>query len=344
MSKAVTFWLPGLLDSQRIQEAGPAFKSKDFPALQILFKKADLFPLQSNLGKPQNRDFYSTACQLFHQSSTLPVAATLASQLFDDFTADDFWLKIDPVQMVPDRDTLVLIPGKDLEIKESEAKSLIESFNQHFEQDRVRIEYGSPTDWFLRIKQPIDLHTQSLEAVSYRSIEGNNPTGNAAQYWRQLLNEASMLFFNHEVNESRRNDGLAEINGVWLWGEGQLNHNALFKRENAMIWSNDHYLKSMAALCDARSTPFPQTRQAWSLEEGEQHLLMPDTIYYKLEHLSMEEWLETLDWLENEWMKPLLALLKEKKINSLLLELGDGYRYHIQPQHLRRFWRIKNRL
>lgn len=344
MSKAVTFWLPELLHPQRFEEAGDNFNSRNFPALQTLLKKGDVYPLQTGIGKTQNRDFFSTASQLFHQPKTLPIAATLASQLIKDFTDEDYWLKIDPVQMVPDRDTLILIPGKDLAITEVEAKALITSFNQHFEQDRVSIEYGTPIDWFLRIKQPIDLHTHSLESVSYQSIEGKNPTGNAAQYWRQLLNEASMLFFNHPVNEERRTQGMPEINGVWLWGEGRLTPETIVKRKDALIWSNDRYLHSMALLCNADSKPFPENQHAWSLDAAEQHLFMPDVIHRKLEQMTLEDWLDTLEWLESQWMKPLLQALKNKQIHSLLLELGDGYRYHIQPQHLKRFWRFKNRL
>ncbi|MDX1348219.1 MAG: hypothetical protein R3189_08240 [Thiomicrorhabdus chilensis] len=338
MTHAVTFWLPGLLDSKRRQEAGEQFNPKAFPILQNLLKKADLYPLT------RNRDFYQTASQLFHQPICLPIAATMASILVPTFDADCFWVKLDPVQLIPDRDTLLLIPGKDLGIKEEEAKALIEVFNQHFEQDQVQIEYGTPTDWFLRIKQPIDLKTHTLDAVSYRSLSDHYPSGHAAQYWRQLLNEASMLFFNHPVNEERRQQSLPEINGLWLWGEGQLHENTKQNREKMMVWSENTYLMGMGHLCQAQIRSFPENQQAWSLEDADYHFLMPEILRQKLDSLSLEEWLQTLEWLEQEWLQPLYHDLRDKKIESLLLEFGDGFRYHLQPQHLKRFWRFKNRL
>jgi len=343
MSKAITLWVPDLLNKQRIQEADQAWSELKLPALRTLLKKGDLFPTQSVLTH-KTKDFYATASNLFHQPKALSVAATMASALLEDFDSTAFWIKIDPVQMVPDRDTLVLIPGDDLNIQASEAKALIQAFNQHFEQDKVAIEYGSPTDWFLRIKQPVDIHSTPLDQVKYGHLDDKYPTGHAAQYWRQLLNEASMLFFTHEVNEKRRNNGLAEINGVWLWGEGKLDLPNIQARQAATIWTENLYLKGLAELTNAESLKFPETYQACLDSNNEQHLLMPEVLHQNSDNLTLEQWLSSIEWLEKEWFEPLLTSLNNKEVHSLLLELGDGYRYHIEPKHLKRFWRFKSRL
>ncbi|HHS99520.1 MAG TPA: hypothetical protein ENK73_01565 [Thiomicrospira sp.] len=343
MSKAITLWTPDFLNKKRIEEAGQAWSELKLPALQTLLKKADRFPTQSVLTN-KRKDFYATASNLFHQPKALPVAATMASSLLDDFDAEQFWIKVDPIQMIPDRDTLVLIPAEDLNIQEAEAKALIEAFNQHFEQDKVAIEYGSPTDWFLRIKQPVDIHSTPLNQVKYGHLDDKYPTGHAAQYWRQLLNEASMLFFTHKVNETRRNNGLPEINGVWLWGEGKLEQSNILVRESSDIWSDHAYLKGIAKLTQASHSSFPETYQACLDSNSEQHFLMPNLLNQSLDNLTLEQWLESVKWLEKAWLQPLLEGLKTKQVHSLLLELGDGYRYHIEPKHLNRFWRLKNRI
>jgi len=343
MSKAITLWIPDFLNKQRIIESEQAWSKLELPALQTLLKKADLFPTQSVINNQPN-DFYSTASNLFHQSPGLPIAATKAAALLENFNESDFWVKLDPVQMIPDRDTLILIPAKDLEIKEAEAKALIEVFNQHFKQDKVEIEYGSPTDWFLRIKQAVDIKSTPLGEVSYSSIEGKYPTGHAARYWRQLLNEASMLFYTHQVNEQRRELGQPEINGIWLWGEGKLDTSELKARPDAKIWSSNTYLKGMANATQAQVDGFPDCLQSCLNSGQDHHLLMPYKLIEDLPNFSQEQWLESVNVLEKEWMTPLLKALKEKQIDSLLIEVGDGYRYHVQPAHLKRFWRFKNRL
>ena len=343
MSKAVTLWIPDFLNKQRILESGQAWSDLSLPALQTLFKKGDLFPATS-AANPENKNFYVTASNLFHLNQTLPVAATMAKQALQDFDGNLFWMKIDPVQMVPDRDTLVLIPGNDLAITEDEARALIVAFNAHFQQDRVEIEYGSPTDWFLNIKQAVDIKTTPLPNASYQQLQEKYPTGHAAPYWRQLLNEASMLFYTHPVNEHRRLEGRPEINGVWLWGEGALNVAEVYPRDSAKIWSANTYLEGVASLAGAQSDSFPETLQTCLGSEQEQHLLMPEFVNQRLDKLTQEAWIESVNWLETDWLAPLLSALKTKQIHSLLLELGDGYRYHIEPKHLNRFWRIKNRI
>ena len=343
MSKAITLWIPDFLNKQRIMESEQAWSKLKLPALRTLLKKADLFPTQSVLNKAP-KDFYTTASTLFHQAQPLPIAATEAAALLKDFNKNDFWLKLDPVQMMPDRDTLILIPAQDLAIKEAEAEALIKVFNQHFEQDKVQIEYGSPTDWFLRIKQPVDLKSTPLNRVAYRSINAHYPTGHAAQYWRQLLNEASMLFFTHPINEHRRAQGKPEINGLWLWGEGQLDYTNLQVRADAKIWSADSYLQGIANLAGAHSTDFPDTLQACLNSDAEHHLLMPSILNQSLSNLTQKQWLDSVEWLEKDWLAPLLKAVNDREVHSLLLELGDGYRYHIEPKHLKRFWRFKNRI
>jgi len=340
MSKAITLWIPDFLNKQRIAESEQAWLDLELPALRTLLKKADLFPAQTL----KSRDFFATASNLFHQSVTFPVAATMAKALINDFDNTLFWLKIDPVQMIPDRDTLVLIPGVDLQITEAEAKALIEAFNLHFEQDKVAIEYGSPTNWFLSVKQSVDLQTTSLSDASYQPLHDKYPTGHAAQYWRQLLNEASMLFYTHPVNENRRSQGLSEINGVWLWGEGVLSALDIQPREKAVIGSEDVYLKGLADLTGAQNTPFPETLQACLDSEQPQQLIMPNRLNEDLDKLTQAGWIEAVKWLEADWMVPLLSAVKNQQIHSLLLELGDGNRYHIEPKHLNRFWRFKNRI
>ncbi len=343
MSKAITLWIPDFLNQQRLEESGQAWSDLKLPALRSLLKKADLFPTQSIL-KQKPASFYATGSTLFHQPKTLPVAATMAAQLIDDFDDTAFWIKIDPVQMVADRDTLVLIPAEDLQIQHSEAQALIDAFNQHFAQDRVEIELGSANDWFVRVKQPVDIRTTPLDQVKYQSLNDKYPSGHAAQYWRQLLNEASMLFYTHEVNELRRQHGQPEINGVWLWGEGKLDSAAIQPRESAQIWSGNSYLQGLAKLTHAQVDDFPETLQACLDSKQSQHLLMPSILQQRLDNLTMDQWLDSVQWLEQNWLEPLLAALKSNQIHSLLLELGDGYRYHIEPKHLKRFWRFKNRI
>jgi len=298
LSQAITLWAPNLLNALRVKEAKEALAQLTLPGLQFLLAKGDKFSV-----KPQS--FYEQASYLFHQPSCLPEAATQAVIEVDSFNQSYFWVKVDPVQMIPDRDTLVLIPGESLQITEQESQALLACFNKHFAQDQVQLIWASPTHWYLSIVQPVDLQTTPIEKVAFQSVNSFYPTGNAAQYWRQLLNETQMLFYTHPVNEKRREIGNPEINSVWVWGEGKIDLNQTSQREDAVIWSDNVYLQGMAKLTNAHSMPNVANYQAW-LNQTQQslpktvskHLIYLSDASNGLDNLQMSEWIELLKQLE----------------------------------------------
>lgn len=346
---ALTLWVPDLLHKLRLQEAAEALNELHLPALQILIAKSDKFPVMSS------QSFSEQASYLFHQPAQQPIAATEALSLFTDTeTKHDFWIKVDPVQMVADRDSLVLISAKHLAINEIESKALLETFNQHFAEDGLQLMWGDNQSWYLNIKQAVDIKTTELSLVDNQPVNNAYPQGNAAQYWRQLINETQMLFFNAEVNQARRDKGWPEINGIWPWGEGSLDFNAVKQREQATIWSCHPYLNGLADLTAAAIKPsissFADFNNALhSIDTQDQkevnaHLVLLDEVYANIDQLEMEQWLGLLQELEQAWFAPLLHALESNQINSLLIDLGCGYRCHLKPNHLKRFWRFKKPL
>lgn len=340
-SSALTLWIPNLLMPTHLAEMGSEFETLSFPALETLLSKADKLPKDVK----HKESFAANASYLYHQKNTLPVAPTTAASDLESFDASYFWLRADPVQMIPDRDTLVLIPGESLGIEEDEARTLVDAFNQHFEQDKVELEMGDTLRWYIRILQPIDVQTHSLETMSYYSIQDAMPQGNASAYWRQLMNEVQMLFFTHPVNEARRSNGLPEINGVWIWGEGQYKVDDIYVRKDAALAGNFAYLKGLAKLTQSSFFDVPNSYPAWQIlmadaECNEQMMVLDDA----LSEMTEMEWLALLQRMEKNWFAPILDQLQNGKIHSLLLDLGMSHRYYLTPKHLKKFWRWKKPL
>ncbi len=351
MSTAVTLSIPELFNPLRVKEASEALASLKLPALQTLLAKSDRFTV-----KPQNA--YARASYLFHQpsfsESTAAYAAIMAAAELDNYDAGAYWLRVDPVQMIADRDSLVLIPAHDLAITEAESKALLEAFNAYFSPDKVQLEYASAQHWYLRMALPVDLQTHTLDSVAHQPVDQCYPTGNAASHWRKLMNEAQMLFFSHPVNEARRAQGIPEINSIWLWGEGQLSDSSIVERTDAMVWSDNLYLKGLATLAKSLLSSSPESYQVWQDRLVEQqkrggekishHMIQLDPLVKSIDSMQQSEWLTALKQLETEWFEPLMKALKRGEIDSLLLELGGTARYHLKPSSLNRFWRFKSAL
>lgn len=338
VTQSLTLWIPGLLHPQRIDEAQEALSSLQLPHLQKLLSRADY-----RLSK--RRSFEAQACYLFHQTQKLPSAITRASVLIPELYekgADEFWLSVDPVQMIPDRDTLILFPATDLALSEDESRALLESFNQHFEQDRVELLYGQADQWFMCVKQPIDLQSTDLHDVAYRSVTDAYPRGNAANYWRQLINETQMLFYSHPVNEARREKGLPEINSIWPWGEGSLQQHLLNERPSACVCADNAYLRGMAKLCQAQSSASVNAYEQWQALAIQGHsLVYPDGLCEAIPNMQLDEWLAALQQLENEWAKPIDVALQKGDLSSVFLDLGAGKQFYLTNRNIKRFWRWK---
>lgn len=301
-------------------------------ALKRLVNRSDVF------GFKKHTEFERSAF-LFHQPQALPIAATQAVVDLPEFDSEYFWLCIDPVQMVPDRDTLVMFPPESLAISDSEREQLKQAFNRHFSADGVQIQSGVSGRWYLSLPQKVDIQTIALEQACYRNLHGLFPSGHAAAYWRSLMNEVQMLFFSHPVNQARRDNGQAEINSIWLWGEGKLNLEQVTQRPQAGIFSDALYSKGMAQLTNAAYQFQPANYQAWcSQAEGLEHSLVELNL----------DWGDNADqvWqsLEESWFEPILQGLQTKKLHSVLLDFTPQQGYLIEPGHLKRFWRWRNRL
>ncbi len=341
--KALTLWAPDLLHILRVKEASDALQPLSLPALQTLLVKSDKFPIS------KTPCFSHQASTLFHQRVTLPVAATEACVIFKDHEQgkDDFWIKVDAVQMVADRDSLVLISGKHLAINKQELEALLAAFNEHFAQDGVQLIASEDSSWYMSMSQPVDIKTTDLLMADNKPVNELYPQGSAAQYWRQMMNETQMLFYTHPVNEARRNKGWPEINSIWPWGEGQIDFDQISMRADAAIWSGHAYLQGLAKLTSAHHLDSPQCyshfiEQLNTVPENvDNHLVLLDEIHEHLDSLEMGQWLQILETLEKNWFEPILSAMQKGQIDSLLLDLGGCWRYHLKPQHLKRFWRFK---
>ncbi|SFR50378.1 phosphoglycerate mutase [Thiomicrospira sp. ALE5] len=327
-SQALTLWVSPALGVQEVAHASKGLEKKQLAAWHKLLSRGDLIPQQP-------KHFYAKAAYLMHQKAMPAIAATEASYQVLGFNEQDFWLKVSPVHLRPDRDTLVLIPENELAVTVDEAKSLKFAFNRHFEAEGLQLE-GTGQAWFLRLPQVIDFKSDILDSLKYASIQGRYPTGASASYWRRLMNEAQMLFHTHPVNERRREQGQLEINSVWIWGEGKLDLDNIVLRNDAQIWSDHSYFTGLSKLIQATQVDpvcqYTQWHQHVDFSKGRHHLLQVSPP----ELTSAEDY---LIWLEQSWLSPIAAGLVNGELHSVYIDFDYSMGWLLEPRYLKRFWR-----
>ena len=134
---------------------------------------------------------------------------------------DDYVLRADPVQLVADRDTVVLVQAID-DLSEDAARALVRMLDRHFAGDDLRFEAIRPNAWFARRREAADIVTTPLDVALGKPLLAHMPRGGDAGRWKRWLNEIEMLLHEHHANLAREAGGVAPASGLWFSGGGRL--------------------------------------------------------------------------------------------------------------------------
>lgn len=160
-----------------------------------------------------------------YSSSDKPFAAlSLLAEKVTDIELDSisYWLRADPVNLQPDRDTALMAGHEELALTQDEADTLVEQINTHFADEPWQLYTFAPHRWYLRLDKIPDLKTTALPKVLGEDINAFMPTGDDADYWFKIMNELQMLIHGSNVNFERESRNKWTANSVWLWGGGCL--------------------------------------------------------------------------------------------------------------------------
>lgn len=178
------------------------------------FKRAEKRSLQAN-------GVLELAAEALHVGTPPPGGlARLADGL--EAVGED-WFRAEPVMLVPDRDSLRLVPVVARQaLSDEEARALADSARNHFER-RIELERGSSGRWYVKVEGVRAVRCVSPESeLDDKLLVTSFADGPDARKLRAFLNELQMLWFEHPVNEARRREHRLEANALWLWGNGVL--------------------------------------------------------------------------------------------------------------------------
>jgi len=227
--------------------------------------------------------------------------------------APGFWLRADPVHLRLLRERIVIVPVSGL--APEHAAALVDTLNRHF-AGRHEFRAPHPDRWAMS-SAPAAIDAPPARELAGADLAARLP----AAPWPALLNEIQMALHEHPANEGRE----LEVNGVWLWGAGEL------PRAAAAPWrsvsAEDPLALGLARVARlAHRTP-PACAGEWlaELPADGRHLAAFDALH------------ESLD---ADWFAPLLVALRRGRIGMLTLHVPDaGCAFEAVRSDLRRFWR-----
>ncbi len=299
------------------------------PALERVLARADRGP---DLG---TADFESTLLRLFGITPDPGVDAPVAAltRVADAGRVEPgWWLRADPVHLLPGLDQLLMTDNRELKLRPAEAKALVDEILRLFGADGWRLQALHPERWYLTLDAPPVIATTPPGRIIGRSVFPHLPRGRDGKAWHAVLNELQTLLHGAAVNDAREARGQWPVNSLWFWGGGALP--AINTAPWARVWGRDPLTEGLARVAKLPWTDPPADVADWLRQRenpGEQLVVLDDG--------SAPEPAD-LEWLEQDWMQPLLAALKAGTLERLTLVGETGARFVITSRQARhRWWR-----
>lgn len=329
----LTLVIPGLFGPAAIGQMTAAWRDLSLPALEILLSRG------GRHGLPQP-GLERTLFALFEAETApdgdLPVAAV--TRQWDSRDAGvDWWLRADPVHLRADRDRLVMLGNAALNVSGAECAMLAAELNGHFAAEGWDLRTGPGHRWYLRLREAPRLITAALPEVLGQDVLHHMPQGPDERRWRGILNEVQMVMHASAVNRDRGVEGRPTVNSLWFWGGGRLPRvpQAAWSR----VWGNDALTQGLAMLADVPCDLLPADGAEW-LEQriAGRHLLVLDGVREKVQFGDVEGWRGFLEALDEYWLGPLFAALRQRHIAELEIAAADGAVSRVTARAARRWW------
>lgn len=230
------------------------------------------------------------------------------------------YMLMEPTHLRLDRDRLLISESELLQLNTGDAEQIIALINEHFAGE-LRVFQVSDELWLIGLDFAVD------GTVSYPLIDivGENideflPTGPQRLHLHKLMNEIQMLLFNFPLNKQREEDGLLNVNSVWLWD----------KYYEKLPFELGNVLARNSNIADL------------DVDLAGINTLVVDKAYFPACYRDSFSWLEIIAELDSSLGSKLLALLRSGKLKQLNIYLPalNGCQYvQLSRYDLWKFWR-----
>jgi len=148
--------------------------------------------------------------------------AAQADGVADGFSADLPLGLLTPAHLRLGRDSLTLADPAELALSAAEAQQLFDAVAPLFADAGWTLRLVAAQRWYVAHPSLAEVVTAGVARAQGRSVAAWIPGGAAARPWRQLLTQVQMTWQYHPVNEARAQQGLPEVNTLWIHGCGVL--------------------------------------------------------------------------------------------------------------------------
>lgn len=283
-------------------------------------------------------DYYSTLHYLLCPEQAIELSELLSQ--FDQLPqGSGFYYLIEPVHFRAESDHAVLLGSELLQPQSEEAQQLVETFNAHFAVEGISLHAASASRWYLLSERALSLELQPIDECLGRDIKHFMPQGEDALWWRRILNEAQMLFFEHPVNLQREQQQQLSINGLWLFQhsfKAQADSIAVTSQLDRVHADNEIAL----ALCEVSDTDIQLEAESDKIVDKAGHsVLVDETFYAAACYGDQAAWQDALGEFCDSRFAPLNKALQHGQLSRLHIYPCDGRVFSVSKWQRYYFWK-----
>lgn len=244
-----------------------------------------------------------------------------------------------PVWLQMGMNSMTMIDGTSIEIGMGEAQSLCDGLNEFYRHEFV-LEPIRADLWRFRLPEKPQWQSPMLFDVwGFQAGDlSEQATGASRNEWLQLQTEIQMWLHAHPMNKVRQKNGLAPINGIWLW----------YAPPSELV-SPPALLGSSSPWASVSPVPVhdaPYSFAVWQQICHEKNVSLNDTALFLDDAVASAQtgdeyaYAQTVQHWETHFFAPIWAALKSGELPEMQLICEQGV-LHIKKRAHWAFWKSR---
>lgn len=329
--------VPGLLGPFITQSENGLQNSSDSSQSQATIKVLQRSLSRASQSSLPASNYFSTLHYLLCPQQPVELSQLLSR--FDQLPEhNSFYYLIEPVHFKAESDHAVLLGSELLQPQLDEAQQLVETFNAHFAVEGISLHMASASRWYLLSERALSLELRSMEECLGRDIKHFMPRGDDALWWRRILNEAQMLFFEHPVNLQREQQQQLSMNGLWLFQHSFKAHNSVSENHRVDHLIADNEIAQALGEFSDNNIRLEPTHNKLADNAGHS-VLVDETFYAAACYGDQAAWQDALDEFCASRFAPLDNALQRGEISCLHIYPCDGRVFSVSKWQRYYFWK-----
>ena len=152
------------------------------------------------------------------------------------------WLIASPIHwQATHNDAMIMACDDALALTDDESRGWFAALVEFLKHDPVTLHYHDAYTWLIQFSECPPIGAKPVHGLIQQSMMQHLQALDPTLFWSRFLTENQMFFSEHPLNKER--EGRYPVNGVWIWGGGELK-----ERGSRRLICGDEVTRELAGL------------------------------------------------------------------------------------------------